>query len=298
MRELIVPKGVAPWIENPYGLVSLWEIMQTFNVADYGNHYSAIQAVASHVEELENAIALLALPPGTGPQPSAARVALSPVGVAQRQQVLDRLTELVSMLGKLHVPVTRTAINRLAEELIREGCTYGSIAPLARDVWGRLYDELSACLFLYVDPAGAALYEGKHPFGEPVSERFPSALLDIEEAGKCLALHRATACVFHLMRAMEVALRVLMTDMGEPYDPKVHTDWTVLLSKCNQHIGSAGAKQDFYRDAMTMLTSVKFSWRNPTMHLRNVYTEETALDVWNAVRIFIRHLATELSEPL
>jgi hypothetical protein len=41
------------------------------------------------------------------------------------------------------------------------------------------------------------------PVGEQVEIKFMSAIQDIEEAGKCLAMGRGTATVFHLMRVVE-----------------------------------------------------------------------------------------------
>jgi hypothetical protein len=44
------------------------------------------------------------------------------------------------------------------------------------------------------------------------------------------------------------------------------------------------------------LRAVKDAWRNPTMHVRIAYDEEESRDVWNTVRVFMRHLATKLEE--
>lgn len=57
-------------------------------------------------------------------------------------------------------------------------------------------------LFLYIPPQMVNLYEAKELFGQPVEHAFPSAIDDIEDAGKCLALGQGTACVMHLMRVL------------------------------------------------------------------------------------------------
>jgi hypothetical protein len=46
-------------------------------------------------------------------------------------------------------------------------------------------------------------WDKEHLFGETVSQKFKDASGDIESAGNCLALGQGTACVFHLMRAMD-----------------------------------------------------------------------------------------------
>ena len=53
-----------------------------------------------------------------------------------------------------------------------------------------------------------AYYRPAEPlFGAAVEAKFPEMSEDISEAGKCLALNRATASVFHLMRIMEIAVQ-------------------------------------------------------------------------------------------
>lgn len=74
----------------------------------------------------------------------------------------------------------------------------------------RLEEDLRKQIFLAIQPGDSRYYEQTEPlFGIAVHESFPSTRFDISEAGKCLALHRGTGCVFHLMRALEVSLRVV-----------------------------------------------------------------------------------------
>jgi hypothetical protein len=52
---------------------------------------------------------------------------------------------------------------------------------------GRIEDEMSLHLFLHIPSEKAAFYDSVEPlFGREVSDNFPSAITDIEEAGKCL----------------------------------------------------------------------------------------------------------------
>ncbi len=48
----------------------------------------------------------------------------------------------------------------------------------------------------------AKYYDQPKLFGAEVFDSFPSANVDIYEAGMCLALERPTACVMHLMRVL------------------------------------------------------------------------------------------------
>jgi hypothetical protein len=165
----------------------------------------------------------------------------------------------------------------------------------------RIADEMALHLFLYVPPERAKFYEpGKPIFGTDIADKFPSAIFDIEEAGKCLALGRGTACVFHLMRVMEVCLRSLAKGLNIPYAPS----WESYLRQIETNITEKHKKKSrawkreepFYRDSGGDLQMVKIAWRNPTMHIVRVYTPEEAEDVFRAVRTFMQRLATKFTE--
>lgn len=144
-----------------------------------------------------------------------------------------------------------------------------------------------------------------HLFGDTVTAAFPSAARDIDEAGKCLALRRGTACVFHLMRVMEVGLRELGRSLNEPnLDPKRNPTWDRILSKCDDELRKKLADrcpewqtdEPFYSTAAGHLHAVKNAWRNRTIHVEQHYDEEAAEEIFYAVRGFTRHLATKLRE--
>lgn len=181
---------------------------------------------------------------------------------------------------------------------------HGEIRKLVKELQGRVIDELSIRLFMSIDADKQSFFAEKNLFGQQVTDRFPSSITDIEEAGKCLALSRGTACVFHLMRIMEVGLHALATSLKDAeIDPKTLPNWEAILKKIEVAVETEKKKQpagwaDFYEETTTMLRAVKIAWRNPTMHVEKTYTEEMALDVWNVVGAFMRHLSTRLSEPV
>lgn len=166
-------------------------------------------------------------------------------------------------------------------------------------------DELSFKAHLELSADQAALYEIASPFGDAASLAFPSAGLDIEEAAKCLALDRATACVFHLMRAVEVGLRALGKSLKDPaLDPARNPSWESILRKCRTQVDLPLAKRceewraddAFFSEATANLTVVKNAWRNRTVHPGKSYDPERATEVFLAVKAFMRHLATKLAE--
>ena len=169
----------------------------------------------------------------------------------------------------------------------------------------RIDDELKNRQFLTIEPSKSRYYRCRYLFGEEVSRNFPSSDGDIEEAGNCFALDRYTACVFHLMRVMEVALRVLANSLrDQQVDPKHNRSWDSILKKFRNELEKTRAdrsqewktEDEFYSGAAATLMAVKDAWRNPTMHVETSYDEQKALDVLNAVGAFMRHISAKLHE--
>lgn len=162
-------------------------------------------------------------------------------------------------------------------------------------------DEMIFPIFYEIEPDEKHLVIDRYLFGEEVARAFPSTVVDIEEAGKCLAFERTTACVFHLMRVMEMALRILGLTLNLPTG---NPTWEMILAKCDKEQAKPSSQRtpewqnndEFLAGATAMLRSVKNAWRNPTMHIDKVYTKEQAQDIWDSVRGFMRHLATQLKE--
>lgn len=155
----------------------------------------------------------------------------------------------------------------------------------------RLEYELEGVLF-YSFSAHTELLDAKEPlFGRAVADAFPKAAEDIAEAGNCLALNRPTACVFHLMRAMERAVQALYTKLGLTKDPE--REWGKLLSDIDGEIEKMpkGDDRNEWSAAHTHLYHVKQSFRNDTMHPKQTYTPDEAKAVFDAVRSFMQHLA-------
>ena len=171
------------------------------------------------------------------------------------------------------------------------------------ELQGRISDELSH-LELWQITREESHFLKTDPFGEEIPRKFPVTRDDIEEAGKCLAFGRATACVFHLMRVVEVGLRALAASLNNPnLDPKRNPNWETILRKgdedlakpLNQRSPEWQADESFFSTAHANLRAVKDAWRNSTMHIERRYDPEEAEEVWNAVKAFMRHLSQKLS---
>jgi hypothetical protein len=70
-------------------------------------------------------------------------------------------------------------------------------------------DELDEQLFLFVPVERSKYWSDSPLFDEKVQKRLPKSVDDMVEAGKCLAVGRYTACVFHLMRVVEIGAKNL-----------------------------------------------------------------------------------------
>lgn len=209
-------------------------------------------------------------------------------------------SHLESQCNELGLDAAAATAKRL-QQVCHEGCTTLQMHELLTEFDSRVVDQLASRLCWMIEPDKARFFTEPNLFGPEVAEAFPSAILDIEEAGKCLALDRGTAGVFHLMRVMEVGLNALAVALGIPYAPS----WDSYLKQINKQFAldwkdkEPQWKQDeaFYSAAAGDLMIVKNAWRNPTMHVRINYDPEKALDVFNGVRTFMQHLATKLKEP-
>jgi len=170
---------------------------------------------------------------------------------------------------------------------------------------GRLRDELESVWFMHVPDSAAKLYNNPRGGWEETIMKFPSIVLDLEEAKKCSALSRYTASVFHLMRVIETGLRALGKSLNDnSLDPKTNPTWEKILRRCDTELQKPLAhrspqwqqNEHFFSEATANIRAVKDAWRNPTLHVEQVYDEERARDVFNAVTAFMRHLATNISE--
>jgi hypothetical protein len=194
---------------------------------------------------------------------------------------------------------------RIRAALATGKATYGMLEQPLIELQGRLRDEMTGTFFLVLEPDKTDYFSKPNLFGDQVAQNFPSAIVDIEEAGKCLALSRNTASVFHLMRALEAGLRALGASLGDPsLDANANPTWDRILKRGDAELLKSAAnrspewraKPEFFNDAIANLRAVKTAWRNPTMHVIGVYDDGKALDVFNAVKGFMRHIATELRE--
>ncbi len=221
-----------------------------------------------------------------------------------KKSVEATVTELETILRKMELPYAARQVKRMQDGLTHVS-NHADLEVQFRELRNRIDDEIAERAFFEMPPNRVQYYKCAHLFGEDVDKAFPSGILDIEESGKCYAMSRNTACIFHLMRVMEVGLRSLGKSLNNPnLDPKRNPSWESILKKCDEELQKPLNERSpewriddrFFSEATANLRAVKDAWRNPTMHVDAQYDDEKVIDVWNSVRAFMRHLALRLTE--
>lgn len=160
----------------------------------------------------------------------------------------------------------------------------------------RIKDELELQNFYRVRPEDSGLYGQPALFGEVIARKFKTATQDILNAGNCIVLGQPTAGVFHLMRAMEIAVRQLGKRLKVTITPQ--TTWRQMTGQMDDKIKKMPEttdvlkrKKNNWEEARANLHHVGSVWRNNTMHPATSYTSSQARDVLSAVRIFMHGLS-------
>jgi hypothetical protein len=280
------PACLRRWPENPYRLVSLRDMLP-FLAGDFVRASGIIGQIYAHVQ----------------------------YGVMPSDKSWGTLGGELGILGRsceqLKLTNTLAQINRIKHNY-RDGVS--DVASFTRDiaeVHTRLIDELSTRMILIV--SNPEYIRAFSPDSDPnvptnietewspvfASSAFPSAKYDVLKALKSYGFGRSTACVFHLMRVMELGLTALGTVFGVSL---AHTNWAPAIEQIESKIREmhkdpnwkarpdCKEQKEFYSQAATYFGILKDAWRNYTMHRRGKYDEQEAADILTSVRAFMQKL--------
>ncbi len=154
----------------------------------------------------------------------------------------------------------------------------------------------------------------EHPalFGQTVTDAFPSAVMDVREAGNCFAAGRYNASAYHCVQAAEIGLRELARDRRvDPMtwrDPKPmeQQQWGHLLGAIKGKIDkikgwSHGPVRDaadaFYLNAFLDLSGLNDGWRRHLAHARShQYERDDIVGLMAHTRRVLQSLARRLGE--
>lgn len=229
-------------------------------------------------------------------------------GMVNQEMIRLCLLELKAELNRAEIDWFDGMIERLLYD-VRKGADVGIILPILRELREGIKDLFRKRHFLEIGPTEKRFYE-ENPFGQSAVDKFPSAKFDMVEAGKCYALDRWTASVFHLMRVLEVGLKTMAVKL-EVFDP-AKPSWESIIRRCETAIGEFSSdshgqpwkqERDFYSEAATDFRFFKDPWRNHTSHVGDPskgvdkYTKDEAQDILSHVKSFMEHLAKRFGEP-
>lgn len=202
--------------------------------------------------------------------------------------LLDRL---LKRCEALHLRVTADAIKTLQAAMIPNS-THSYVRGYAETVIQTAESELKTLHFMHVAYPKDERYLSPSKGWEETLKRFPEMTEDVEESEKCLALDRHTACVFHLMRVIEIAVQLWGTSLGVANPTE--KEWGIITNEIKQTVEKlpdTTAAEKAHKTAMHEikghLDSLRWAWRNPTMHPKQSYKDWEAKEVIDRVRSFM-----------
>lgn len=285
--EQSVCRVLTPWEANPYRLISWWDMehLSGYNLSTALSRLYRVQCFYSQQK-------------GT----------LIPEA---HQKAYEELAEVVRQLNSAGLSTSADVLHQFCVHLLNwKRDDFGPVN--SHDMTGRIGETLRAIqaemtnsCFMHIPTKRAEYYGQDMLFGGVVFTRFEAARYDIREAGNCLAAGRATACVYHLMRALEVVLSDVGSDFGLVFN---HTNWQNAIDQLESSIKKMQndpvwtdlpnwkEKREFYAQIVSYLALVKDAWRNFTAHARGKYDLEEAELMLLNVRAFMQKVANKEGE--
>lgn len=222
---------------------------------------------------------------------------------------LAYLYELGEFLLKAELFASKGYVDKITG-LLKKPSFLSSYVTEYERLQSTLQIEISQKHFFRLSESEKALFQppkDRPLFGAEVRENFSSGADEIDEAAKCLALGRSTACVFHLMRAMEISLIAIRKCLGLPESTEPRErNWGMILQSLRDEVKrrkkpqSSGwknlADQRFFDDLLGSMTAVKEVWRDPTMHVEKRYLPDEANEIFAAVRTLMKKIASRMNE--
>jgi hypothetical protein len=175
---------------------------------------------------------------------------------------------------------------------------------MLRDLLPEIQHEMSRNMYFLVPENRKGLYQEDDTalFGEAVAAAIPDSTPEIAEAGRCIALDRWTAAVFHLMRAAEVALHKWAGDLGVTLKiPAEQANMQDILNAADKKLkeieqqpksSQRDADLEYFGDTSAQFRAIKDAWRNHVAHSKRTYDERETTAILNHVRSFFQRLAT------
>lgn len=201
--------------------------------------------------------------------------------------VLGPLEAFRDIASDVQAKLACIAANRMIEALKEQPCriTLGDLALSLGDIESRFADHLEFIKLFVIPEERAVLLGGADTLLKPhTAALYASVWFDCEESAKCLCLGRSTASVFHAMRILEIAIGAIAKRLKIPDPSKADRSWGNMLKAIKAKMDeqyppkyrTGGCEGSGLEQIYVSLDAVKNPWRNGTMHVESVYTEEEA----------------------
>jgi hypothetical protein len=193
-----------------------------------------------------------------------------------------------------------------------------SVSQMIQDLRRRIREDLEDHVYFCVPEVTAArffirrsdgLYFTKVPselMDPTIVARFPAASEDIEGACRCFAFDCFTACVFHLMRVVEIGVLKIARLSVLP-DPRPswgailkHVEKLVLRTKYEDLDPAVQPHRNLLESLLPQMQAIQRAWRNKFTHVEDKVLPEgeinpaIANELMVAVEAFMRTLAMNL----
>ena len=229
-------------------------------------------------------------------------------GEMVRPRVLELLEAAENSLSDAALPQRFHAKVARVKEQIQDDENFDGVAASVRleELVYDLLAELTEPQFFRISIDKRRFFEQTEPlFGASVDAKFPKSSRDIAAAGRCFAFGEWTACVYHLMRAVEEPLHVLATKVNVVFPKPIEFEnWKNIVDKIDAEItkevkrleGTSASHQrndelKLYGEAALQIRHFKNAWRNDAAHGREHYDDKEAERVYNAVKHFMEKMA-------
>ncbi len=176
------------------------------------------------------------------------------------------------------------------------------IAALFADLHRRVHDDLKRKLVYCVESGRAEFCDPKWLAESPIASGFPTALKEIQAAGRCYAFGEGTGSAFHSMRALEVALGVLARRFGVDFH---HPNWQPMIEEIESKIRDLSnapkspqrlEDEKFFGGLARHFMFLKNGWRNHVMHARDNYPDREARQIIDHVTDLLTEMTSQLRE--
>ena len=224
---------------------------------------------------------------------------------ADCKKIDELMSHVYGELIKLNCPVSAESTLKPRNLMSQNALKYGTLRKIVDEIDGRIRDEIKSTYAFSLNQIEAAFFNPPMPLlGMDVALKFESASFDIEESGKCHALGRSTAAVFHAFRVLEVGIKAVAQCLSvQGLEKPGMQNWGKILEAIEASVKSIWPSErqrdhgdgELFWEVYTLMVAIKTP-RNGTMHPARKYTEQEADRLLRVIGDIMMRLASRIDE--